>query len=357
MKLEIELEQAKLQDQLTRHVQVLNLVKRNKRREAKEEERAERRRLRKERRARATDEDQAMTDVGPQGSSDLNEEVQRRSERHRRHRSPRHTSGDATANGVDANGLDIEEEDEEARQRRKQERRERRERKERRAQRRRDREQERLPLPMVVVRMPGYAGQSSDSESNISVVRRVREEQKPKRGYVIWHAFFFFYKFPLDDLKLKHSFFFLSISIYSSKSKRRCESTGQEITMVEIQIPQQDELSIISDTEILGDLGFNTVTMDELETMLPKNLIDAVKYTVNSEERHNRSPRGHRRMRASEDMLLSAAAASDTTDGDSTMTATDGDADMMSGPTCITVRGGFEREIVRAASEGVSASS
>ncbi|KAI1296203.1 hypothetical protein EDD11_007499 [Mortierella claussenii] len=320
MKLLNELEQAKLQDQLTRHVQVLNLVKRNKRREAKEEERAERRRQRKEKcvQTTAADEDPSMTDVGPQGVSDHGGS-RLKSDRHRRRRSSRHTA----ERPVDKEGpnvmghmdKDAEEEDlddsEDAYQRRKQERRARRERKEKREQRRQEKEQLKLQLPLVVVRMPGYTAQSSDSESSISVVRRVREEQRFKK---------------------------------SGKSKRHCESSGQETTTVEIQIPQQDELSIISDTEILGDLGFNTVTMDDLETMLPSHLMNAVKYTINAEERQ-RSPRSQRRSKVDEVLPTLV---------DSEMVTMSVPADHMAGPTCITVRGGFEREIVRAASEDAS---
>lgn len=102
--------------------------------------------------------------------------------------------------------------------------------------------------------------------------------------------------------------------------------------MVEIQVPQQDELGFMSDTEILGDLGFSTVTMDDLEVMLPKELVEAVQYTVNGDEaNHTHSLRSQRRAES----------------GDSVLSADD---DIAS----ITVRGGFEREIVRAASESAS---
>ncbi|KAG0360261.1 Transcription factor Dp-2 [Gamsiella multidivaricata] len=300
MRLQNNLEQAKLQDQLTRHVQVLNLVKRNKRREAKDEEREERRRQRKEEkrvRAMMIDQDPTMTDVGPLGASDHNDDTRQKSDRPRRRRIHRHSSGQPEGQ-VEASGADGmeeeqegEEEEEEARRRRKQERRERRERKDKRAQRRLEKEQEKVQLPFVVVRMPGYTGQSSDSESSISVMRSVRADQKSRR---------------------------------SDKGKRQ-GSTGQETTMVEIQIPQQDELSIISDTEILGDLGFNTVSVNELETMLPKSLVDAVQYTVNAEED------------------LRSSRENSTAAGNGVQAA-----------TSITVRGGFEREIVRAASEDAS---
>ncbi|KAG0213827.1 Transcription factor Dp-2 [Mortierella sp. GBA30] len=319
MKLRNELVQAQLQDQVTRHVQVLNLVKRNKRREAKEHEREERRRQRKEeRRTRAflADQDPSMTDVGPQSSSDLCEEPRRKSERHRRRRSPRMGSEKPDIPGRETGGHEAEEEmedeDEEARQKRKQERRERRERKERRAQRRleKEKEQDRIQLPFVVVRMPGYACQSSDSEASISVVRRVRDDQKSRK---------------------------------SGKSKRQCDSTGDETTMVEIQIPQQEDVSIISDTEILGDLGFNTVALDELQTMLPPNLMATVQYAVSMEdEQHHPIDSSQRASGCSRDV-------SSPSDGDSMM-----DLDATSALTNVTVRGGFEREIVRAASEGVS---
>lgn len=112
--------------------------------------------------------------------------------------------------------------------------------------------------------------------------------------------------------------------------------------MVEIQLPQQEELGIMSDTEILGELEFNTVTMDQLETMLPKHLVEAVQYTVNTDEApHTHSLRSSRRkglgglsMSAEDDPLL--------TEEDASAVAS------------ITVRGGFERQIVRAQSESAS---
>ncbi|KAI8596347.1 hypothetical protein EDD21DRAFT_422517, partial [Dissophora ornata] len=68
------------------------------------------------------------------------------------------------------------------------------------------------------------------SEASISVMRSVRKEQKLKK---------------------------------SGKSKRHCVATGEETTMVEIKIPHQEELSIISDTEILADLGPNELRQEE----------------------------------------------------------------------------------------------
>ncbi|KAF9968001.1 Transcription factor Dp-2 [Mortierella alpina] len=322
MKLRNELVQAQLQDQVTRHVQVLNLVKKNKRREAKEHERDERRRQRKEDKraqARLADQDPSMTDVVPQSSSDLNEEPRRRSERHPRRRSPCQGSERSETAGRDAGRLGMEgkfeeeeEEDEESRQRRKQERRERRERKEKRAQRRLEKEKEhsKIQLPFVVVRMPGYASQSSDSEASISVVRRVRDEQKSRRG---------------------------------SKGRRDGASSGEGTTMVEIKIPQQEDVSIISDTEILGDLGYNTVELDELQAMLPQDLMNNVQYAVSIEETQDRSnPSSQREHQSSLGASVAAV-------GDATM-----DLDSSSPLTSVTVRGGFEREIVRAASEGIS---
>ncbi|KAF9959770.1 Transcription factor Dp-2 [Mortierella alpina] len=322
MKLRNELVQAQLQDQVTRHVQVLNLVKRNKRREAKEHEREERRRQRKEeKRARAmlADQDPSMTDVVPQSSSDLNEEPRRRSERHRRRRSPRLGSERSETTGREAERNEMggeveeeEEEDEESHQRRKEKHRER---KEKRARRQLEKEKEhsKIQLPFVVVRMPGYASQSSDSEASISVVRRVRDEQKSRR---------------------------------SNKGRRDGASNGEGTTMVEIKIPQQEDVSIISDTEILGDLGYNTVEFDELQAMLPQNLMDTVQYAVSLEDDQGRSnPSSHCRLQSS--LGVPAAAV-----GSSTM-----DLDSSSSPlTSVTVRGGFEREIIRAASEGVSSS-
>ncbi|KAF9315389.1 hypothetical protein BG003_003097 [Podila horticola] len=244
-------------------------LEREQRHEAREQEREERRRQRKlqrdeEKRSQAMDTDPSMTDVGPNGSSELSDEAhtRRKTERQqRRRRTPRHQTPDVSERA--GNGEDVEEdmdddrEDEETRRRRRRERRERKERKEKRAQRRMDKEAEaiaaakqgRIQLPFLVVRMPGYVGQSSDSESGISVESRIREEQKAKK---------------------------------SGKSKRQCEATGEKISTVEIRIPQHEELSVISDTEILGDLGLNSVSMEELQTMLPGDLMDSVQYVTNS---------------------------------------------------------------------------
>lgn len=52
--------------------------------------------------------------------------------------------------------------------------------------------------------------------------------------------------------------------------------------MVEIKIPHQEELSIISDTEILGDLGLNEVPLNELRAMLPQEALDSAGYTTTS---------------------------------------------------------------------------
>ncbi|KAF9104484.1 Transcription factor Dp-2 [Mortierella sp. GBA35] len=313
MKLKNALEMAQLQDQVARHVQLNNLIKRNKLQESKELERQERRRLKKLER----EEKRGHSGDGPTKESDekrsAGDEHKKRSERRpHRHSTPRpETQGEGGEDGQGAGrvvGDETEEEmdeetarrirkmerqerrekrqahhssrqgtpridlgetgdqeheggsndkaetgqpeDEEARRLRRQERRERRERKEKRAQKRQEKEAaiekanaeegQRIQLPFVIVRIPGYAGQSSDSEANISVVRRMREDQRPRK---------------------------------SGKSKRQCAVTGDETTMVEVKIPHQDELSIISDTEILGDLGLNTVSMSELREMCPEDMI------------------------------------------------------------------------------------
>jgi len=68
----------------------------------------------------------------------------------------------------------------------------------------------------------------------------------------------------------------------SGKSKKNAGATGDESTMVEIKIPHQDELSIISDTEILGDLGLNEVPLSELKKMLPQEALEKAGYTTTS---------------------------------------------------------------------------
>lgn len=171
------------------HVQVLNLVKRNKKRETKEQDKEEKRRQRKEeKRARAltADQDPSMTDVGPM---DCTESTARKADRHHRRRRASREASERPKCEVAGDSMDDETpmretEDEEARQRRKQERKERRERKEKKAQRKSEKIA-RVQLPFFAVRMPGYTGQSSDSEENISVVRRYREEQKPRKRYVL----------------------------------------------------------------------------------------------------------------------------------------------------------------------------
>ncbi|KAG0239566.1 hypothetical protein BGX31_002638 [Mortierella sp. GBA43] len=292
MRLRNQLEQAKLQDQLTRQVSLLNLVKRNKRREERE---ARRRQPREERRRTTGDMDASMTDTGAQGASDHNDEARKKSERRRRRQSRRrHLTERPEGQMGETSMVDMEAdlEDEEARRRRRQERRERRERKEK-------QRSERIQLPFVIVRMPGYT--SSDSESSISVVRSVK----------------------------------------SRKGKQATQSPGQEMTMVEIQIPQQEELGIMSDTEILGELGLNTVTMDELETMLPKDLMDAVQYTINDETPRMDSLRNQRPTEAGHSHR--------SVNGNPVVAEDDASA-----AASITVHGGFERQIVRAASESAS---
>ncbi|KAG0070496.1 Transcription factor Dp-2 [Linnemannia elongata] len=309
MKMQNDLVRAQLQDQVTRHVQVLNLVKRNKKRETKEQEKEERRRQRKEEkraRALAADQDPSMTDVGPMDCSDST--ARKVDRHHRRRRTSREASerpeGEVVADSMDDETHMRETEDEEARQRRKQARRERRARKDERAQRKSEK-LDRVQLPFFAVRMPGYTGQSSDSEENISVVRRYREEQKPRK---------------------------------SGKSKRQCESTGEETTRVRIQIPHNDELSIISDTEILGDLGHNAVTLEDLQAMLPTDLMESAQYVVSARDRHLRAQRRDSDIVSIVDGLTIR-----------------GEEDRLSGATNVIVRGGHERQIVRAASENVVA--
>ncbi|KAG0306773.1 hypothetical protein BGZ98_001734 [Dissophora globulifera] len=262
LKLMTALEGARLKDQVARSVQLTNLVERNKRREEKELERQMRRRQRRHERKEEKKTQATVAVVGDDGESmDVDDESSKRTERrhhrHHRHRSPRpekegHDTGDLNEEG-NKSGEDVD--DEAARRARKQERRERRERKEKRAQRRLEKEaeaaacedEERIQLPLFVVRVPGYAGQSSDSEASISVVRRVREEQRFKK---------------------------------SGKSKKHCVATGEETTMVEIKIPHQEELSIISDTEILGDLGLNEVPLNELREILPQDALENARYTT-----------------------------------------------------------------------------
>ncbi|KAG0372965.1 hypothetical protein BGX24_012341 [Mortierella sp. AD032] len=308
MKLQNELERAQLQDQVTRHVQVLNLVKRNKKKEAREQDREERRRQRKEeRRARvlAADQDPSMTDVGPMDCTELTAPKANRHHRRRR-RSSRETSerpeGEIAADSMDDETHMRETEDEEARQKRKQERKDRREHRDKKAQRKNEKNN-RVQLPFFAVRMPGYT-QSSDSEENISVDRRFREEQKPRK---------------------------------SGKSKRNCESTGEETTRVRIQIPHNsEELSIISDTEILGDLGFNAVTLNDLQAMLPSDLMESAQ------------------RRDSDISAIVGELAIHGHDDPMSDSANVCVGMNVSGATNVIVRGGHEREIVRAASESQS---
>ncbi|KAG0329489.1 hypothetical protein BG004_002329, partial [Podila humilis] len=213
-------------EQLQR-VQLDNLVARNKFREAKEHERHERRKQRKlkreeEKAAMLGDEvDSEQRGFDPVTMGFVTEEKRKKSDRHhhRLHRSSRHRHEESRAEEVkDANdrhdpskrrnearnqGTEKEEEQEkeeeregdhnisgsrsgetkEERRARKQARQERRERKEARLQKRMERDsgmfltdEEKIQLPFVVVRIPRYAGQSSDSETSISVVRRVRTD-------------------------------------------------------------------------------------------------------------------------------------------------------------------------------------
>ncbi|GJJ69967.1 hypothetical protein EMPS_02316 [Entomortierella parvispora] len=257
LKLGNELELAQLKDQAAKHVQVLNLVQRNKRRESKEQEKEERRRQRRaeKRAARAqaasSGGDQDMTDVGPQGCSDDHSEVRLRagSEPRRRRRSSRQPSQTPIGRGEDMEGVTIMDTDtgdsEDAalrKEQEKRERKERRERKEKRALKRQQKEAQKLQLPFVMVQMEGYAGQSSDSEGGITVVRRVRDEQKARS---------------------------------SGKSKRHHPSE-ESTANIEISIPHQEEMSIISDTEVLTDLGLDSVPMEQLRAVFSAELIETV---------------------------------------------------------------------------------
>ncbi|KAF9434175.1 hypothetical protein BGZ76_008440 [Entomortierella beljakovae] len=209
LRLQNERELAQLGVQVARHAQITSLVKRNKR---CEDEREERRRLRKEerRRARAIDEESSMVDVGPQFSSDQNDEVKSKPEGSRRRRSSRGVP-ERRKDKENLSGDDDQEEDEDARRRRKKERKERRERK---AQKKLEKENNKVPLPFILLKMPKYVGQSSDSESNISVIRQV-----------------------------------------CRRSPGQSENALQEETTVGIHISHEDPI-IMSDTEILEDLGF-----------------------------------------------------------------------------------------------------
>ncbi|KAG0280537.1 Transcription factor Dp-2 [Linnemannia exigua] len=327
LKLQNELERAQLQDQVTRHVQVLNLVKRNKKKETKEQDKEERRRQRKEEkraRALAADQDPSMTDVGP---IDCTDSLARKADRHyrRRRRSSRDASerpqGEIATDSMDDETHMKETEDEEARQRRKQERRERRERRAKKAQK--SEKHDRVQLPFFAVRMPGYT-QSSDSEENISVVRTFREEQKPRK---------------------------------SGKSKRHCESTGEETTRVRIQIPQNsEELSIISDTEILGDLGFNAVTLDDLQAMLPSDLMESAQYVISARDHHRQQQHQQQqqqqrsRCRDSDISAIVGGLAIHGHDDPMSDSANMSVSVNVSGATNVIVCGGHEREIVRATS-------
>ncbi|KAF9343855.1 Transcription factor Dp-2 [Mortierella sp. AD094] len=252
MRLRNELEMARLQDQVARGVRLNNLVERNKHKEEKEMERQMRRRQKKlerkeEKRAQAAAAGGDSMDVEEE-SGDAADGHKKRSEkrhhRHHRHRSPRPENEDQEDDDDDTNqdgakpGDEVDEET--ARRIRKQERREKRERKERRAQKRLEKEagrhnEERIPLPFVIVRIPGYAGQSSDSEASISVVRRVREESKKQTD---------------------------------------------ETTMVDIKMPHNEELNIISDTEVIGDLGLNDVPLADLKALLPQEAFENAGYTT-----------------------------------------------------------------------------
>ncbi|KAF8919709.1 hypothetical protein BGZ58_004583 [Dissophora ornata] len=72
--------------------------------------------------------------------------------------------------------------------------------------------------------------------------RRLRKEQKMQRH---------------QEKERRIQLPLLVVCVPSGKSKRHRVATGEETTMVEIKIPHQEGLSIISDTEILAGLGLN----------------------------------------------------------------------------------------------------
>ncbi|KAI8596020.1 hypothetical protein EDD21DRAFT_389603, partial [Dissophora ornata] len=239
------------------NVQVNNLIERNKHREEKEMERQIRREQRrlerkemKRAQAEAGGESMDINDGGndPNGAADeQTKRSERHHHRHHRHRSPR-LENESDESGEMNGGVGEEGDEETARRIKEQQRKERRLRKEQKMQRRQEKE-ERIRLPLLIVDVPGFAGQSSDSEASISVMRSVWKEQKLKK---------------------------------SGKSKRHCVATGEETMVVEIKIPHQEELSITSDTEILADLGLNEVHQKELHAMLPQYMLNSARYTTKS---------------------------------------------------------------------------
>ncbi|KAI8598628.1 hypothetical protein EDD21DRAFT_434667 [Dissophora ornata] len=193
MKLRNALELARLEDQVARNVQVNNLIERNTHREEKEMERQIRREQRRQEwkemkraQAAAIGESMDIDDGGndPNGAADEpTKRSERRHHRHHRHRSPRlEKEGDES--GEMNEGVGEEGDKETARRIKEQQRKERRLRKEQKMQKRQEKEG-RIRLPLLIVRVPGYASQSSDSEASISVMRSVRKEQKLNKRYVL----------------------------------------------------------------------------------------------------------------------------------------------------------------------------
>lgn len=91
-------------------------------------------------------------------------------------------------------------------------------------------------------------------------------------------------------------------------------------TTVEVRVSQQEELYVISDTEILSELRLNSVGMNDLQAMLPKKeMMDSVRYSTAT----------------AEELEAAAAAAMATSE-----------ALAASGPR-VTVLSGFERQMLK----------
>ncbi|KAG0238655.1 hypothetical protein BGW41_008129 [Actinomortierella wolfii] len=378
---------AQLHDQITRHVQLVNLVKRNKEREAAAAEAKEERRRRREEKHRRRAEREAkkrgeedikevvilrperlaerVLEEFSQPESDQQEPVRISLDRRRKHRSHRHrrsprpseadVGGNAEGDGPHHREDHENENDEESKERRR--KREKEERRERRRQEKKlakkqlaeqqrqqqlqhlnyqqsdqfqhaqhyqrraaeeSEEEQRIQLPMFVMKMPLYACQSSDSEASINVVRRLHKEQRPRK---------------------------------SGKNKRHC-GAGEETTMVEIKMPYQEDLNVISDSEVLSEMGLNEISHQSLRQLLTKELMDHVQYSTNQAQldgdvsevhsvhrRHHHSVSGRQR---SEGM-------GDEEDGDDE--DADEDEDGLESKT-VWVRRGFERQIILARDSG-----
>lgn len=85
---------------------------------------------------------------------------------------------------------------------------------------------------------------------------------------------------------------FTFLSYHSGKSSRYYQGSEETTANIEISIPHQEEMSVISDTEVLTDLGLDSVPMEQLRAVFSAELIETVLLGVDIQSTGSVSLRG-----------------------------------------------------------------